>query len=845
MTQAPEDLDLSSKDLTPSTESLKAHRQRLKKKKSVSAETEKDPSRLNDVAGLLVILGGVALLLALISYDPSDPSALQLNSSKHIPNNLLGKLGANISAFSYQLLGFSGFLLPFCAFYTGWLFMRSKKVNDWFFQSLGGATLVFVLITFMGSLPPASFQGHTLSPGGKIGIQLWVFFSGYLNAFGTYLFLFTTACLAILIATQLSLRELGAWLVSFGQICAEKMKRLGAWITARKEHYEQQQTQKKIIERELRKIEVEEAANRHIAMEDDFAGDLPLHVEDPHPEEEFDAFMDDPPLAHEEPIPEPAPIQSVVVPQSPQPKAPTPPASPEHIKVNQMKQTENGDQEAFQFVKEMEGEWVLPNSYFFIKPNDDHTIDESELVEKAKGLESKLAEFSITGNMKEIHPGPVVTTYEFKPDAGIKYSKIVNMADDLCLALGAESIRIDRMPGKSAVGMEVPNHKRELITFREMIESKNFRSHKSSLLLTLGKTIDGTPFFADLATMPHLLIAGQTGSGKSVGINAMICSVLMRAAPKDVKFIMIDPKMVEMGIYADIPHLLTPVVVDPHEAANALKWAVVEMERRYKLLAQYKHRNIDLFNKAIINGLEADEGDEALQVLPKIIVVIDEMADLMMVARGEVEESIARLAQKSRAIGIHLILATQRPSVDIITGVIKSNLPSRLSYRVSQKNDSRIILDANGAERLLGKGDGLFLGPGTSRLVRIHAPFLSETEVLDLVKFLKNQGTPIYDHKIVKPAPEDDDLADDAAGASGKPRRKEDPMYGKASRLVVRSGQASVSYIQRKLGLGYSRAAKLVDMMEADGIVGPHQGSKARDILVSSDYFDGVDGQLR
>lgn len=839
MAHTSDDIDMPSKDLTPSTESLKAHRQRLKKKKALEKETTRDPSRISDVCGLLVILGGIALLLTLISYDPSDPSALQLNSSKHIPNNLLGKLGANIAAYSYQLMGFSSFILPFCAFYAGWLLIRTRKVNDWFFQCLGGGTLVFIMFTFFGSMSPAMVKGQTISPGGMIGVQLWTFFSSYLNAFGTYLFLFTTACLAFLIATQLSVRELGTWFVSACHWVQHKATVLWQWIGTRKERLAQERTQKKIIERELRKMEVEEAAHRKVMLDDH-----PIKHRDPMVkrslQDDFIQEIDDLP-----PEPQPEKPSSIKPPPQTQPNpSPQSPASTgENIKVNQMKQTETGNQDTFQFVKEMQGEWVLPNSYFFNKAEEGHNLDEEELVEKAKGLESKLGEFSITGQMKEIHPGPVVTTYEFKLDAGIKYSKIVNMADDLCLALGAESIRIDRMPGRSSVGMEVPNTKRELITFREMIESKDFRSHKSKLLLTLGKTIDGSPFYADLATMPHLLIAGQTGSGKSVGINAMICSVLMRAAPAEVKFIMIDPKMVEMGIYADIPHLLTPVVVDPHEAANALKWAVVEMERRYKLLAQYKHRNVDLFNQAIRQGLEAEEGEEPLEVLPKIIVVIDEMADLMMVARGEVEESIARLAQKSRAIGIHLILATQRPSVDIITGVIKSNLPSRLSYRVSQKNDSRIILDANGAERLLGKGDGLFLGPGTSRLVRIHAPFLSETEVLDLVKFLKNQGQPIYDHKIVKPSV-DEEEGDESGAFGGKPKRKEDPMYDKAARLVVRSGQASVSYLQRKLSLGYSRAAKLVDMMEDDGIVGPHQGSKARDILVSSDYFDGVDGQM-
>lgn len=837
--------ELPSSELNEKPDSLKEHRRRLQRKKE--QEAEKAQSGLRDVFGLVLLLVSLAWLLTLVSYDSTDPSALYQNTSKMRPENLLGKIGANVAAYSYQIFGFGSFLFPLVGFYIGGLCLMASRVKDWFFHVIGGLTVVFVMLTFLGSFAPISLEVQTLSPGGLIGVGLWTFFSGYLNAFGTYLFLFGVSCLSVLVTTQLTVRDIGAYALKFFGWCRQRTSHVWEWIESKRDLARREQQQQRIIQRELAKIEKEqkvrtmgetEPARDRIRLRD-----ASIKLEEPEDDDlrvssqDLDEIIDHlPPDA-----PSDAPDEHFYPELAEVPHADD--SSEFDVKVNPMKHevpSKDSAQGSFSFVKEVSNDWVYPNSYFFGAPTDDMKIDENELKEKARALQDKLAEFSITGKMREIHPGPVVTTYEFAPDAGIKYSRVVGLADDLCLALGAESIRIDRMPGRSSIGMEVPNEKREVITFREMIESNSFRNSKAKLLITLGKTIDGTPFNTDLAKTPHLLIAGQTGSGKSVGINAMLCSILMRARPDEVKFIMIDPKMVEMGIYADIPHLLTPVVTDPQEAANALKWAVAEMEERYKHLAKNRFRNLDQYNKAARNAQEDDDG-QPLEPLPTIVVVIDEMADLMMVARGEVEESVARLAQKSRAIGIHLILATQRPSVDIITGVIKSNLPSRLSYRVSQKNDSRIILDSNGAEKLLGRGDGLFLGPGTSRLVRIHAPFLTESEVLDLVKFLKNQGKPSYNHHILKPNVDEEF---DAAGGANKKARNDD-MYEKAARLVVRSGQASVSYLQRKLGLGYGRAAKLVDMMEEDGIVGPNQGSKARDILVPADYFDAIDSQLR
>jgi DNA segregation ATPase FtsK/SpoIIIE, S-DNA-T family len=445
----------------------------------------------------------------------------------------------------------------------------------------------------------------------------------------------------------------------------------------------------------------------------------------------------------------------------------------------------------------------------------------------------------VEGAVVQIHPGPVVTTFEFKPDAGVKYSKVTGLADDLCLAMQAESVLIERIPGKSTVGIQIPNPNREAISLRELLESEAYQRSTSKLTLALGKTIHGEPFMTDLASMPHLLIAGSTGTGKSVGLNAMLTSILYRATPDDVRLIMIDPKRLELGVYEDIPHLLSPVVVDPKKASNALRWAVREMEERYKTLAAFGVRNIEQYNRnmrQLINGKENTESGEAPRLLPFVVVVVDELADLMMVAGNEVEESIARLAQMARAVGIHLILATQRPSVDVITGLIKANLPARISFRVSSKIDSRTILDGNGAEQLLGRGDMLFLPPASSQKVRLHGPYISEQESARLASFLRKQGKPVFDETIT---------VEEEKGGADKIEFEKDELYDEAARIVVQSGQASISYLQRKMRIGFSRAARLIDMMEAEGLVSPATGGKPREVLVGREYFDEVDAQLR
>ena len=485
------------------------------------------------------------------------------------------------------------------------------------------------------------------------------------------------------------------------------------------------------------------------------------------------------------------------------------------------------------------GRWNMPPFGILEVRREEIKADEKDLMERAKTLQARSREFAVEGQVLQIHPGPVVTTFEFKPDAGIKYSRITSLSDDLCLALQAESVRIDRISGKSTVGIEIPNRVRETIGLRELLESEEFQGSSSRLTLALGKTIDGAPYMTDLAKMPHLLIAGTTGSGKSVLLNSLICSILYKSSPDEVRLILIDPKRIELGVYQDIPHLLTPVVTDPKKASEVLKWVVWEMECRIKMLASEGVRNIDQYNNILKGAVEAgekkeNERGEPLRPLPYVMVVIDELADLMMVSSSDVEDAITRLAQMARAVGIHLVLATQRPSVDVITGIIKANFPARIAFRVASRVDSRTILDGNGAEQLLGRGDMLLLPPGSSRLVRLHGPFVSEAEVGRLVAFWRREGKPEYDASILE-AQEATDIAS----------YEKDEMFDKAARVIVETRVASVSHLQRRLRLGYSRAARIMDMLEADGIVGPNDGSNRREVLVPKDYFDEVDRQLR
>ncbi len=492
------------------------------------------------------------------------------------------------------------------------------------------------------------------------------------------------------------------------------------------------------------------------------------------------------------------------------------------------------------------GGYKLPSSSLLQRPDEQQAVDAGELKILAQVLTEKYAEFEVHGQITQINPGPVVTTFEFKPDAGIKYSRITNLTDDLCLALKAESILIERMAGKSTVGIQVPNREREIIWLRENIEAQEFTGHKSKLTMALGKDINGRIQVADLAGMPHLLIAGSTGAGKSVAINAFIMSILYKATPDQVRLILVDPKRLELGNYEGVPHLYTPIITEPKLAANALRNAVREMERRLKLLAAKGVRNIDQYNRLFDSGATPSLFEEASddKPIPYIVIIIDELADLMMLDSSNVEESITRLAQMARAVGIHLVLATQRPSVDVITGLIKANFPARISFRVATKVDSRTILDANGAEALLGKGDMLYLPSGSARVHRLHAPLVTEKEIAAVVEFWKQQGAAEYQQQFLE-APRDEREGSGVAGEGSADGAEDDPLYQDAVKLVVEFGKASTSLLQRRLRVGYGRAAHLIDLMEQDGIVGAADGPKPREVLKRPDWISEIEQTMR
>lgn len=717
-----------------------------------------------EILGMLLAALGILLALSLISYNPDDPSFNNHPSEPRQPANLVGLAGSYMADICFQIFGLPALVSPLLLFAIAF---RSFRKETKPFKRIKLVAFSGFLLAGTGILSLTvsniNFRGLPLESGGALGYLIGRIGERYLNLTGAYILFIVVLVISMTVLTNLSWIEMGRSLGGVAQFLLKKITNLGkSWHRK--------------IEKKPRPAE--RGADKEVPL---------------------------------------------IIKKEPTEQLPPVPEKQEH----------------FTFL-DSRGSYVLPPLSLLEDPEQKEIkIDKDSLLANAKILEKRLAEFGVEGKVVEVRPGPVITMYEYEPAPGVKINKIVSLSDDLALALRAISVRIVApIPGKAAVGIEIPNSIREPVYLKDILASEEFTNSESKLTLALGKDIFGTPFVTNLAKMPHLLVAGATGTGKSVSLNSMVCSILYKADPEEVKFLMIDPKRLELSVYDGIPHLLHPVVYDPKAAAQVLRWATEEMEIRYRLMAEKGVRNIERYNQKVdkelkearkkggallpeTEGLEERRG-ENLALLPYIVIVIDELADLMMVSARDVEASLTRLAQMARAAGIHLLIATQRPSVDVLTGVIKANFPTRISFQVSSKTDSRTILDANGAEHLLGSGDMLFLPPGTSRLVRVHGAYVSEVEILRVVEFWKKQGKPVYDHTILKPKEEAVEAETDGY----------DEMYDQAVALVAESRQASISMLQRRLRVGYNRAARMIERMEKEGIVGPADGSKPREVYI-------------
>jgi S-DNA-T family DNA segregation ATPase FtsK/SpoIIIE len=751
------------------------------------------------------------ILLSLASYLPEDPSLNTAVATGTVPHNWIGPAGALVADGLFQFFGWVAFLLPLALLVVGtrWLLVRPFDAPRT--KMLGAAMLLVSMGALMELFPYTPAIRGVLRGSGLLGYLAAAGLIHTFNCVGASIVAATAFLTSLFLVTRFSF----GWAAEFLQnrwngIVTLLKARWTAWQEARAA---------KATARLRKQMEQQRVTGKPPIPLQRVAARLappgkPITM--PPPSDPAAAPPEKPETAEK---PAPPPVVRM-------PKPAPPSASPKIVG--------RGGQG-----------YKLPSVTLLRPPEDAEGIDEDELKERAARLTAKFLEFGVTGSVTQIHPGPVVTTFEFKPEAGIKYSRITNLVDDLCLAMKAESILIDRIAGKSTVGIEVPNLHREIIHLRELIESNEFMGSSSRLSLGLGKDVTGKIRIGDLTQMPHLLIAGSTGSGKSVAINAMVVSILMKSTPEEVKLILIDPKRLELNLYDGVPHLLTPIVTEPKRAANALRRAVMEMDDRLRKLAEHGVRNIAQYNKLFEPESTPnlfDNNGEQERPLPYIVIIIDELADLMMVEPQGVEESITRLAQMARAVGIHLVLATQRPSVDVITGLIKANMPARISFRVASKVDSRTILDSNGSEALLGRGDMLFLPPASSRLQRLHGPLITEGEIERVVNWCKSQSQPQYDEEFLEPIR---DKEQEEVPVDEEEAAELDSVYEDAVRIVVESGKASTSLLQRRLRLGYGRAARLIDMMEKDGIVGSPDGSRPREVLKRPEWLQEVDQSLR
>ena len=745
---------------------------------------EKNPlhKRTAEIMGVSYLAAALFLLITLLSYHPLDYSFTHYAPDAPV-ENLTGSIGSHMADALIRLAGAGAFWLPAMLLIIALRYFRNPgfRIGATAAASLGG--LVFATAGMSAMLiGDVEIRAISLHAGGFLGAITANLLGAYLSLTGSMIILLLIMTIAVMILFDFSVVALAG---RMGALAGGFLQGTKALVESRRERAE-----------------------------------------------ECDEFT--------------APVK---------PSAPVP-IIDEPRQETIREKLEKAEQTHFEFTSTRNGKYKLPPLTLLDKVEKKNTrIKRENLVAISRTLEKKLADFGVEGKVTEVKPGPVVTMYELEPAPGVKINKITNLSDDLALALRAPSIRIIApLPGKGAIGIEIPNQEREPVSLRDVLDNAAFRESSCRLPIALGQDIVGAPVITDLIRMPHLLIAGTTGSGKSVSLNAMICSILFRAQPDEVKFLMIDPKRLELSGYEGIPHLLHPVVVDPKKAAVVLRWAVEEMERRYRIIAEAGVKSIEAYNQlrdgkppapaverekdgahgageegeipAAMQKKAAGDGPQTGPLpdrLPFIVIIIDELADLMMVAQRNVEESLARIAQMARAAGIHLILATQRPSVDVITGIIKANFPTRISFKVSSKVDSRTILDQLGADKLLGAGDMLFIPPGTSRLDRIHGAYVSDKEIDRIVDFVRKQGQPAYDESLAEYKPE-------AAGEE-KPDGDSDEKYDQAVELVTDLGQASISLVQRYMKIGYNRAARIIERMEQEGIVGPTDGAKPRKVL--------------
>ncbi|MFZ3265207.1 MAG: DNA translocase FtsK, partial [Terriglobales bacterium] len=784
--------------------------------------------RLNELAGFLLCASALLLFLALASYSPLDPSlnSASILTGSHSARNWIGLLGAYVSDIILQFLGIGSFLLPVFLGMLGIRWFRSRAVPAPIAKTLGAIWLLMFVPALLAILPGHPRWMGAMPIEGLAGRILGDVLIHYLNVAGAYIVCTTVLAVALYLTTAFSFAAIQVWAPTRFALVIALRDRWKDWQDERERKRQQRELEKRRAEKPVVTAQLVPA---RVAV---------ARPEPARSEQEISLVPTSASAAARTGIERMA--QEEEGDEGSAELASQPAPAPSDIEVTDRADTEHRPKTT---LPKIAGSYKLPPSSLLHRPDEQQAVHEDELKLLAQVLTNRYAEFDVHGQVTQINPGPVVTTFEYKPEAGIKYSRIIGLTDDLCLALRAESILVERMPGKSTVGIQVPNREREIIWLRENIESQEFIGSKSKLTLAMGKDINGRLAVADLAGMPHLLIAGSTGTGKSVAINAMIMSILYKSTPDQVRLVLVDPKRLELGNYEGVPHLYTPIITEPKLAANALRNAVREMERRLKLLAAKGVRNIAGYNALFDDtpSLFAAEQSEDGPI-PYIVIIIDELADLMMLDGHNVEESITRLAQMARAVGIHLVLATQRPSVDVITGLIKANFPARVSFRVATKVDSRTILDANGAESLLGRGDMLYLPSGSARVHRLHAPFVTEKEIASVVEFWKAQGLAQYQEKFLEAPHEDREGAVGADGEAGELSENDnDPLFNDAVRLVLEFGKASTSLLQRRLRIGYGRAAHLIDLMERDGIVGAADGPKPREVLKRPDWISEIE----